>query len=243
MEEHEHTSFLAELQSHLSFVLVALAIMAGVILLSVVCEKLVMRKAEKPMTIKGTKRISGIGLFAALGGVLTLIEIPLFIFYQLDFSEIPALMAGFLMGPVAGVIVEFIKVFIHVLFHGTHSAFVGEFAMFICGCFLVIPSSVLYWRNKTRGNALIGLITGTLSLVVFGGLFNGFYLIPKFAELYAGADVDAIVAMAQDKIPAIKNVWTMVLFATVPFNAIKGVVMSAITFLIYKPLSILYQKL
>jgi len=240
--EHDFSELFSEIQSHLSFILIALAIMVAVVLLAVVAEKWVMKHTTKQLPKSGVKKVAGVGLFAALGGVLTLIEIPLFVFYQLDFSEIPALMAGFLMGPVAGVLVEFIKVFVHVLFHGTHSAFVGEFAMFICGCFLVIPASLIYWKNKTRKQAFFGLLLGVACLVVFGGLFNGFYLIPKFAELYAGADVSAIVAMMQELIPAVKNVWTLVLFATVPFNLIKGVLMGGITFLIYKPLSKLYQK-
>lgn len=243
-QEHEHgfSELFSEVQSHLSFILIALAIMVAVILLAVVAEKWVMKHTTKTPPKGGVKKVAGVGLFAALGGVLTLIEIPLFVFYQLDFSEVPALMAGFLMGPVAGVLVEFIKVFVHILFHGTHSAFVGEFAMFVCGCLLVIPASVIYWKNKTRKQALLGLLLGVACLVVFGAVFNAFYLIPKFAELYAGADVNAIVGMISPQIPAVKNVWTLVLFATVPFNLIKGVVMSTITFFIYKPLSKLYQK-
>lgn len=243
MEPHIHDSLWDALQSHIVFVLVALAIMTSILILTVFLEKALLGKAEQTIPKNSAKKVSVIGLLSAVGGVLTLIEIPLFIFYQLDFSEVPALIAGFLMGPVAGVIVELLKVVIHVLFHGSHSAFVGEFAMFISGCFLVIPASIVFRKGKTVKAALLGLLSGVLCLVVLGALFNGFYLIPAFAKLYAGADVSEIIRMASEKIPAITNIWTLVLFATTPFNLIKGVTMSLIAFLIYKPLGAVFHNL
>lgn len=239
-------STIQELTDNLSFVLTSCLIMIGVLALVFFLDRFVQKKNQNMADgTKKTKKIATIGLLSALGGVLTMLEIPIpvFSFYQLDFSEVPVLIAGFLMGPLGAAIVGFIKAFLHVILHGTHSAFVGEFAMFITGCAFAVPASVIYNLGKTRKNAIRGLLAGILVLVVIGGLFNGFYLIPKFAELYTGADVDALVAAAQQQIPAIRNVWTIVAFATVPFNILKGVIISVIVFLIYKPLSRLYRKL
>ncbi len=249
--DHQDHNTIALLKENLAFVLTAVVIMAAIILLSVFAEKILRERKEKNDSAAGipvpkenkTKKLATIGLLSALGGALTLFEIPMFVFYNLDFSEIPALLAGLLLGPVAGTLVEFIKVFIHVLFHGTHSAFVGEFAMFVTGCFLVLPASFFYWGNKTRKNAVIGLLSGVFSLLLLGGLFNGFYLIPKFAVLF-GMPIDEMVAAMQGTFLGgnIHSLWTIVAFATVPFNLLKGVVMTLCVFFIYKPLSRLYRK-
>jgi len=37
--------------------------------------------------------------------------------------------------------------------------------------------------------------------------------------------------------PAIQSVWTLVLFAVVPFNLLKGAIVSAVTMLLYKHVS------
>ena len=79
-------------------------------------------------------------------------------------------------------------------------------------------------------------------MTVFGSLFNGFYLIPKFAVLF-GMPMDAIVAMGTKVNAAITDVWTLVAFAVVPFNLVKGVAVSALTFLLYKRIErVLFRK-
>lgn len=235
-----------EAKDHLAFILIALLIMIAIVALTIFLEKKLFpnTKEVSPNHAKkgNAKRIAGIGVFAAIGGVLTTLEIPLFVFYNLDFSEVPALLAGFLMGPTAGMLVEFIKVFIHILFHGTHSAFVGEFAMFVTGSLYVLPASFFYLKAKSKKRALLSLLLGSGAMVILGALFNGFYLIPEFADLY-GVPIDALVGQLQETIPAVKGLWTIVAFATVPFNLIKTISVSAIIFFIYKPLSRLYRKI
>ena len=244
-EEHDHSaeSTWQLVEENAAFVIIALAIMAAITVLSVIFERLYFKKLGIQRKGFDAKRIAGVGLLSAVGGVLTLLEIPLFVFYYLDFSEIPALIAGVLMGPVAGVIVEFIKVFVHILFHGTHSAFVGEFAMFVTGCLLMLPCSFIYWKSRTRKSLIIGLSVGIVSLIALGGIFNGFYLIPKFAELFTGQGPEAIVEMAKSINPNITNVWTLVLFATVPFNLIKGFATCIVVFLLYRPITLVYRKM
>lgn len=77
------------------------------------------------------------------------------------------------------------------------------------------------------------MAVGTLCMTVFGSLFNALYLIPKFAELFH-LPVDQIVAMGTAVNKGITSVPTLVLFAVVPFNLIKGIVDSALTYLLYK---------
>lgn len=183
-----------------------------------------------------TKRIAYIAMFSALGGVVMLFEIPLPFappFYKIDLSELPVLMCTLYLGPVAGVTAEFLKVAVKLLIKGTSTAFVGDFANFVVGISFILPASIVYHYRKTRKTAVIGLIVGTLCMTVFGSLFNAFYLIPKFSELFK-LPIDAIIAMGNKVNSSITDINSLVLFAVVPFNLIKGTVVSIVTYLLYK---------
>lgn len=243
--EHEHGALLKSVQDNLSFILVALFITAAVMLLSKLAETAVSKKARGVSKGWNAKKIVGIGVFSALGGALALLEIQIPLipgFYMLDLSEIAGMMAAFLLGPLAGVLVEFIKTILHILIHGTHSVFVGDFAAFVMGSAYVLPASLIYLRNKSRKTAVSGLVVGSLVLIVFGAFFNGFYLIPKFADLY-GIPLEGLVASAAEANSKITSIWTLIAFATIPFNLLKALVDSVIVFLIYKPLSNLYRRI
>ena len=77
------------------------------------------------------------------------------------------------------------------------------------------------------------MAVGTGVMTVFGSLFNAVYLLPTFAELY-GMPLEAIIAMGTEVNRFINSVSTLVLFAVVPFNLIKGVIVTILTFLLYK---------
>ena len=157
-------------------------------------------------------------------------------FYKMDFSEIPALIGAFAFGPVAAVMIEFCKIVLKLLFKGTSTAFVGDLANFIIGCSLLLPASIIYLFRKTKKNAVIGCVVGTLIMTVFGSAFNAVYLIPKFAQLY-GLPLDSIIEMGHAINPAINSVTTLALFAVVPMNLLKGAAVSVVTVLVYKKLS------
>lgn len=184
--------------------------------------------------------ITKIGILSALAAVLMLFEFPLpFIappFYELDFSELPVLIGSFALGPWAGVLIELIKNLLNLLINGTDTAFVGEFANFLMGCAFVLPAAIFYRVKKTRKSALLGMIVGTLSLAVVGTLINYFVLIPMYSVLYE-LPIDAIVGMGNAINPAISNLLLLVILAVAPFNLIKGVVISALTFVLYKRVS------
>ena len=95
----------------------------------------------------------------------------------------------FAYGPVAGILTEFIKILLKVMFRSTTTAFVGELANFCVKATLILPSSIIYIFSKTRKGALLGSIAGTLTMAVFGSLFNAIYLLPKFAQMYG---IDAV---------------------------------------------------
>ena len=197
---------------------------------------------EKLLT---TKNVVLMGMFGALAGVLMLFEFPLpFLapsFYGLDVSEVPVLIGTFAMGPVAGVATELCKVLLKLVLKGTTTAFVGDFANFVVGCSLVLPASILYYIKKNRKMAIAGLAVGTVVMTIFGSGFNALYLLPKFSELF-GMPMEAIIGMGTAINSHIQSVWTLVFFAVVPFNILKGVIVSAITMLLYKHISPILKK-
>ena len=177
-----------------------------------------------------------IAIFSVLAAVLMFFEVPLFFapsFYEIDFSEVPVLISTFYLGPVAGVTTELLKIVLKLLLKGTSTAFVGDFANFVIGCSFVLPASILYHTKKSKGTAIGGMALGTACMTVFGSAFNAFYLIPTYSTLF-GMPLEAIVGMGTAVNSSINSVTTLVLFAVVPFNLLKGVLVSIITFLLYK---------
>ena len=226
---------------NLQFFLVSAAVFVLILGLAVLAERHLCKDRKQ---FSNTHYISYTAIFSAISGVLMVMEIPLFFapgFYKLDISEMPVLICTFYLGPVSGVTAELLKVMVKLLIKGTSTAFVGDFANFVVGCSFILPASIIYHARPGKKTALIGMGVGTLVLTVFGSLFNGFYLIPKFAVLF-GMPMDAIVAMGTKVNAAITDVWTLVAFAVVPFNLVKGVAVSALTFLLYKRISPILHK-
>lgn len=226
---------------NLRFVLVCAVIFAAILVVAIFAEKLLSKDRKQ---LSSTHYISYSAIFACMAGVLMVFDLPLFFapgFYKLDISELPVLICTFYLGPVAGVITELLKVMVKLLIKGTSTAFVGDFANFVVGCSFVLPASLVYHAKPGKKSALIGMAVGTLTMTAFGSMFNGIYLIPKFAELY-GMPLEAIVAMGTKVNASITSVTTLVVFAVVPFNLLKGVAVSALTFLLYKRISPLLHK-
>lgn len=226
---------------NLKFILVCLAIFVGLLLVAVAFERLLVKDRKR---FSDTHYITYTAIFSCMAGVLMLAEIPLFFapgFYKMDLSELPIMICTFYLGPVAGVTAELIKVCIKLLLKGTTTAFVGDFANFAVGCSFVLPASIVYHANPSRRSALTGMVVGTLVMTVFGSAFNAIYLLPKFSALF-GMPMEVIVGMGTKVNPAITSVSTLVLFAVVPFNLLKGIVVSLLTFLLYKRISPILHK-
>ena len=226
---------------NLGFVLACAATVAALFLAAALFEKYVVKDRK---AFSSTHYLTYTAIFASLAGVLMFLEIPLFFapsFYKIDLSEIPILICTFYLGPVAGVAAELVKIMVKLLLKGTSTAFVGDFANFVVGCSFVLPASIIYHARPGKRSALVGMLAGTLVMTVFGSAFNAIYLLPKFAALY-GMPMEAIIGMGTKINPSITSVSTLVLFAVVPFNLLKGVIDSALTFLLYKRISPILHK-
>ena len=185
------------------------------------------------------RMIAQTGMLAAIAAVLMLFEIPLPFapaFYQIDFSEVPVLVGCFAMGPVAGAVIELVKILLNFAINGTITAGVGELANFLIGCALVVPAGLIYRSRRTKKNAVIGMAAGTVFMTAIGCLLNAFILLPTYAKAFE-MPIDGLVAMGAAINPNITNLFTFVAFAVAPFNLLKGVLVSLVVLLIYKKIS------
>ena len=214
-----------------------IVIIAAILAIAIISEKLLFKGVQRKRL--KTRNIAVVGMLSAIAVVLFLFEIPLPFapsFYELDFSELPVLIGSFAIGPVAGVTIELCKILLKLVIKGTTTAFVGDFANFIIGCSMIVPAAVIYHKFKSKKSAVVSLVTGTAVMTVFGSLFNAFYLLPAFAQLY-GMPLDAIIEMGSAINSSINSVATLVLFAVVPFNILKGALLTILTMLLYKHIS------
>ena len=158
--------------------------------------------------IIGTKEITTIGMLGAIATILMLFEIPLPFappFYEIDFSEVPVLIGCFALGPVAGVLIESIKILLNLVINGSATAGVGELANFCIGCSLCIPAGIIYKRKKTKKGAIIGLVSGTLIMTFLGCFINAYIMLPTYAKAFK-IPIDALVEMGTAVNASIKGI-------------------------------------
>ncbi|HRX41890.1 MAG TPA: ECF transporter S component [Clostridia bacterium] len=181
--------------------------------------------------------IAKVGMLSAVSAILMFLEIPVPLvppFLKFDFSDLPALIAGFAFGPMAGVAVLLVKNIIHAL--ASWSFLVGELANFLIGISFVLPAALVYKSGKTKSRAIIGMITGGITMVVIAGLLNYFVLIPMYTRVL-GYTMEDIVAWSSTANRHIVDLRSLVIIGITPFNVFKVLVNTIITALIYKKLS------
>ena len=180
------------------------------------------------------------GLLSAMAVILFYIEIPVVAFYKLDLSTLPAILAGFAMGPLQGVAVIIVKDLVHML--GTSTACVGEIADMLMSCAFVVPASLYYRRHKDRKSAMMAMLIGSVLMVITGVLVNYYILIPAY-QVLMNLPLEVIIGMGQAVFGFIDNTVKLVIFITAPFNIFKSIVLSFVTYLLYKRVSpLLHQK-
>ncbi len=199
--------------------------------------------AVKQGTRTSVRTIVQVGMLGALATILMMFDFPLPFapsFYKIDLSEVPVLIGCFALGPVAGAAVELVKILVNLVLTGSGTGGVGEIANFIIGCAFCVPAGIIYRRNRTRKNALIGMITGVVVMTVLGCFVNAYVLLPVYSKAF-GMPIDALVGMGTAVNSHITSLTTFVLLAVAPFNLLKGVVVSLIVFLIYKKISPVFK--
>lgn len=193
------------------------------------------RKTFSPRTIAVT------AMLGATSAVLMLLSFPMpFLipgFIKMDFSELPALIASFALGPWWGVLVCFIKNLINVTM--TTTGGVGELANFLLGAAFVLPAGYLYRFKKNRVGALLGSIAGAAASAVLSFPINFFITYPFYAV--AMIPMETIIGMYSALLPSVDTLEECLLIFNLPFTLLKGVIVTGLTFLVYKPLSVLIK--
>ena len=187
-----------------------------------------------------TKRIALIAIMSAIAGLLMIVDFPVsFIapsFYKMDISDLPCLIGSFALGPLAGTIIELLKVLIKLILKPTSTAFVGELSNFLCGVAMCVPSGFIYLKEHNKKGAIKALIIGSLSMVILSSMINYALIIPTYVKLY-GMPLDAIISAGKAIFPIVKDKFTFVLICVTPFNLIKAIIVSVITYFLYKRIS------
>ena len=184
-----------------------------------------------------TRKLAITGIMSAVSAVLMMLSFNIPImpsFIKMDFSELPALITAFSIGPVWGVAVCLIKNLVNLPF--TTTAGVGELSNFILGVMLVLPAGLIYQKNKTRVGALIGSAIGSLIMAVVSIPWNYYITYPAFVKIL-NFPLEAILGMYQKINPSVDGLLQALLVFNLPYTFCKGLLISLLTFLIYKRLS------
>ena len=159
-------------------------------------------------------------------------------FLDMQFSELPAILAGFSLGPFAGVLVIVLKCLLKFPFSST--AFVGEITDMVLGILYVLPASIFYNHRKSKRNAAIGLLLGTVISTVGAIFLNRLVSVPFYVEFFFGGNFDVIVGICAPLYPKMTKDTFYVYYlsaAVLPFNLLRLGLVSVITFFVYKSLS------
>lgn len=176
---------------------------------------------------KTTKKLDKsikIAVLGAIAFILMFIEIPvipMFPWLKMDLSEVPVLMGAFAFGPLAGISIEALKLLLHLMIKGTSTGGVGELANLLVGVALVVPAAFIYNRKKSKKTAILGMIIGTICMEVVGILANVYLLLPAYGMRMESAQLMQYVTVG-----------------LIPFNGVKAILVSIITFILYKRVSV-----
>lgn len=191
-----------------------------------------------------TKNLTMIAMFSAISAVLMVFEIQLPFspsFVKFDFSDLTVMLGGFLIGPFAGGIIVFMKILLHFLLNGTTSFFVGDLSNLLLTLSFVLPASFIYQQKKTKKTTIQGLLVSIICTSLLAIIFNLFLIFPLYLKVLNLKMVD-LINMIHVVNPLVKDVFTMIVFSLLPFNLFKYSIVSMITMLSYKKLSILFKE-
>ena len=186
-----------------------------------------------------TKELVLVAMLGAISAVLMLLEfnVPLVLpFIKMDFSELPIILGGFVLGPGAGVGVIVIKILLNFVFNGTVTAGVGEVANFVLSLCYMLPSVLIYQKMRTKKWAALAMVIGTVFASLMSVLMNTYVMFPVYGKAFH-LPMDAIVAIGASVNPAVDSLLSLMLFSVLPFNLFKYGVVSLLTFLVYKRLA------
>jgi riboflavin transporter len=171
------------------------------------------------------KALVSIGMLSSIGFVLMLLNFPLPPFpkfLMVDFSDIPALIAALIFGPVAGILVELFKNLLDYILTSSDTGIpIGHLSNFVAGVLFVVPTYYIYEKLKSKKGMTYALIAGTVIMAVVMSILNYFIILPAYT-LFMG-----FPAMSGEEIRQ------MVVVGILPFNIVKGIIISIVFMLLF----------
>ena len=193
--------------------------------------------------------ISKVSIFSALSFILYLFPkfpLPGFpAFLEIQFSNLPALLGGFVLGPLGGALIVIVRFVLKLVFGLSSTAGVGETADLLLGICVVLSSSFIYKYNKNKLGGIISLLCAVLIWTVSSVFINVYINIPFFIKAFWGGEEIKLVEACTPFIKGINLDNYMeyyVKFAVIPFNLILSTAVSIITFFVYKRISNIFKK-
>ena len=189
------------------------------------------------MKNKKVRMITGTAMLTAVAVALQYIEISIPImpsFIKLDFSDLPELIGAFAYGPLAGVLIAFLKNLIHLAV--SQSGFVGELSNFLLGAAFALTAGLIYKKKKTKKNALVAGVAGAVAMAAVRLPLNYFIIYPLYYSIL-GFPEEAILQMYQLLLPSVKSIFQALIIFNVPFTFVKALISAVVTMIIYKPIS------
>ncbi len=193
--------------------------------------------------------ISKVAIFSAISFILYLVKFPLpFIFpefLEIQFSNLPAILGGFVLGPLGGCLILIVKCILKIIISPSPTTPIGEIADLIIGIFVVLVASLIYKKFRSKKGGILALCSGFVTWVIVSVLVNWLISIPVYIEISFGGSVVPLVNMCSKVIKKINPENFMLyylLYAVVPFNALIALIVCLITFFVYKEISKVFKK-
>ncbi len=166
-----------------------------------------------------TKKMVTLAMLTALSYVVMYVgRIPIVLFLKYDPKDVIIAIASFIYGPMSGVGISVVVSLIE-MFTVSNTGGWGLLMNILSTCAFIVPAAVLYRKKRTIRRAVEGLVIGVILMTAVMLLWN--YLI---TPIYMKAPREEIVGML------------LPIFA--PFNLLKGGLNTALTLLLYQPVSV-----
>lgn len=191
-----------------------------------------------------TKKLVTIAFLGAIAYLLMLLKFPLpFMppFMDFDLAAIPELLATLLYGPLSGIGVVTVKLLIKIATVGSGSMFTGEIQNFILSSSFVLPVWFVYRKKQTNYSLSLGITAGVFFTTFVACLSNIYFIIPFYSRLY-GLSMEAVIKMTQAVNPYVDSVPKLVMLGIIPFNLIKLGVNASIVVVLFKKLSVIFNR-
>lgn len=194
---------------------------------------------ERNHSLFTTRKMVLTAMMSAVAIVIYYLDFPVpFMpgFIKLDLSNVISLVAGFSMGPVAGVTVCLIKNLVHLVIKGFGTTMgIGDIFDFVTSAVFALTAGLIYLKNKTRKGAVISCLIGVVVFTLISLPLNYFIVYPIYFKAYGGEQ--AILGAYKAIRPETGSIFEALCIFNLPFTFVKGVLCALVTMVIYKPLS------